>query len=321
MKRLVLAFVLAPASFAGLAVAAAPARADDVDVGFFFGGTTGGHGGSRGFFGIDVRRAYEVGRARVYRQPRVVEAPYAPVVYPPVAYPPVAYPPVAYPPVAYPPVAHPAPVAPTRPAPGLGCQEWIPAHEICRQEVVHEPAVYDERCVPVYDTVEVPVYDEVCVPVFEPVCVPVFDERMVPVYDRVVDPRTGKAKKVLVGQRLERVQVGERTEQRQVGERKERVVVGSRTERVKVGERKEQVLVRPATQRVVEVKDFVPGRFVTVVDRPVRPGTLPGEVMTRAQYEAALAAALATGRDTDAAVVAAPRRGPAMPRSTPVAHR
>jgi len=196
MKRLVLAFVLAPASFAGLAVAAAPARADDVEVGFFFGGTTGGDGGSRGFFGIDVRRAYELGRARVYRQPRVVEAPYAPVAYPPVAYPPVVYP---------------APVAPTYPAPGLACQEWIPAHEVCRHEVVHEPAVYDERCVPVYDTIEVPVYDEVCVPVFEPVCVPVFDERKVPVYDRVVDPRTGKAKKVLVGHRLERVQVGERS--------------------------------------------------------------------------------------------------------------
>lgn len=306
MKRLVLAFVLAPASFAGLAVTAAPARADDVDVGFFFGGTTGGHGGSRGFFGIDVRRAYEVGRARVYRQPRVVEAPYPPVVYPPVAYPPVAYP---------------APVAPTYPAPGLGCQEWIPAHEVCRQEVVDEPAVYDVRCVPVYDTVEVPVYDEVCVPVFEPVCVPVFEERMVPVYDRVLDPRTGKAEKVVVGQRLERVQVGERTEQRKVGERKERVVVGSRTERVKVGERKEQVLVRPATQRVVEVKDFVPGRFVTVVDHPVRPGTLPGEVMTRAQYEAELALAAGAGRDTDASIAGAPRRGPAMPRSVPVAHR
>ncbi|MBL9085567.1 MAG: hypothetical protein JNM10_00350 [Planctomycetia bacterium] len=305
MKRIVLALVLAPASVAGLAASAAPARAGDVEVGFFFGGTSGGRGGSRGFFGVDVRRAYEVGRARVHRQPRVFEGPYAPVVNPPVAYPPVAYP----------------PVAPTYPAPGLACQEWIPAHEVCRHEVVHEPAVYDERCVPVYDTVEVPVYDEVCVPVFEDVCVPVFDERMVPVYDRVVDPRTGKAKKALVGQRLERVKVGERTEQRQVGERKERIVVGSRTERVKVGERKEQVLVRPATQRVVEVKDVVPGRFVTVVDHPVRPGTLPGEVMTRAQYEAALAAALATGRDTDASLGGAPRRGPPMPRSLPVAHR
>ena len=306
MKRLALAFVLVPATVAGLVATAAPARAGDVDVGIFFGGTTGGHGGSRGFFGIDVRRAYEVGRARVYRQPRVVEAP---------------YPPVAYPPVAYPPVAYPAPVEPTYPAPGLGCQEWIPAHEVCRQEVVDEPAVYDVRCVPVYDTVEVPVYDEVCVPVFEPVCVPVFEERMVPVYDRVVDPRTGKAKKVVVGQRLERVQVGERTEQRKVGERKERVVVGSRTERVKVGERKEPVLVRPATQRVVERKDFVPGRFVTVVDHPVRPGTLPGEVMTRAQYEAELALVAASGRDTDASVAGGPRRGPAIPRSIPVAHR
>ena len=131
MKRFALAFVLAPASVLGLVASAAPARADDLDVGVFFGGSSGGHGGSRGFFGIDLRRSFEVGRARVQRQPRVVPAPYAPAAYPPVAYPPVAYPPVAYPPVAYPPVAH--------PAPHLGRQVFIPAHEVCRSEVVCEP--------------------------------------------------------------------------------------------------------------------------------------------------------------------------------------
>jgi len=315
MKRRVLAFVLAPASLLGLVASAPPARADDVEVGFFFGGTTGGRGGSRGlfggsrgFFGIDLRRSFEVERARVYRQPRVVPGPYAPVAYPPVAYPPVAYPPVAYPPVAY-------------PGPDLGCQAWIPAHEVCRTEVVCEPAVYEDRCVPVYDTVEVPVYDVVCVPVFEEVCVPVFDERLVPVYDRVVHPRTGKVKQVVVGERLERVQVGERHEQRQVGERKERVVVGSRTERVQVGERTERVLVRAETKRLIERKELVPGRFVTVVDGRVRPGSLPGEVMTRAQYEAELALVRRDGRDIGASFPGAPRPGPAMPRSLPVAHR
>ncbi len=319
MKRFALAFVLAPASVLGLVASAAPARADDLDVGVFFGGSSGGHGGSRGFFGIDLRRSFEVGRARVQRQPRVVPAPYAPAAYPPVAYPPVAYPPVAYPPVAYPPVAH--------PAPHLGRQVFIPAHEVCRSEVVCEPAVYEDRCVPVYDTVEVPVYDVVCVPVYEEVCVPVFDERRVPVYDRVVHPRTGKVKQVVVGERLERVQVGERHEQRQVGERKERVVVGSRTERVQVGERTERVLVRAETKRVVERKERVPGRFVTVVDASVRPGTVPGEVMTRAEFEAEMALVERSehdGRPADGPFVGGPASRPgdaAVPRRSPTGSR
>lgn len=318
MKSFALACVLAPASVLGLVTTAAPARADDdVEIGVFFGGRSGERGTSGGFFGVDLRRTFEVGRARGFRPPRVLPSPYAPVAYPP-AHPPFYAP--AHPPATY----GPAPALPDFCGPA-----WIPAHEVCRQEVVCEPAVYDERCVPVYDTVEVPVYDVVCVPVFEDVCVPVFDERRVPVVERVVDPRTGKAKKVVVGHRMERVVVGERTEQRQVGERKERVVVGSRTERVKVGERTERVLVRPETTRVIEVKDVVPGRFVTVVDGPVRAGTIAGEVMTRAQYDAELARVADGARDTDAsfgrgagaAPVGSPRRAPGIPRPVPVARR
>lgn len=294
MKRLVLALALVPPSFAGLVATSTSARADDVELGVFFGAATGGHGPGRGYVALDLRRSLDVPRERVVRTPRVLPRPYAPTA---------------------------VPFGPVVAAPTWGGPLWIPEHEVCRTEVVCEPAVYRDRCVPVYGDVEVPVYDEVCVPVFEDVCVPVFEERLVPVYDRVIDPRSGRPRKVLVGTRVERVQVGERAERRKVGERTERVVVGSRTERVKVGERTERVLVRAETTRVVEVRDVVPGRFVTVVDGPVVRGRAPGEVMTRAQYEAEMALVAGVAGRGEGSEGREVRRGPPIPRSVPVAHR
>jgi len=126
---------------------------------------------------------------------------------------------------------------------------YIPAHTVCREEIVCVPAVYEERCVPVYETR--------CVPVYETVCVPVTDW--------VIDPRTGRRHQVVVGERTERVQVGERHET------------------VKVGERHERVLVAAETTRVVTRHETVPGRWVTVCDGGHRGGH-EGEVQTSEAY-------------------------------------
>jgi hypothetical protein len=78
-----------------------------------------------------------------------------------------------------------------RPAPAPcppACEHvFIPAHQVCRVERVREPAVWEDRCVPVY----------------EDRCVPVFEWRV---------DRWGRKQRIQVGTRTERVQVGTRTE-------------------------------------------------------------------------------------------------------------
>jgi hypothetical protein len=161
---------------------------------------------------------------------------------------------------------------------------WLPERTVWREQVVTDPAVYETRRVPVFETVSVPVYDT----------------RRVPVYDVARGPR-------LVGGFETRhgglhVSLGEAGRRVRVGERVERVQVGVRTERVQTGERLDQILVRPATTRVVRVPETIPGRFVLVVDRPhgghrhrdARHGEV--DVMTRVEFEAALAETRPAGR-------------------------
>lgn len=142
---------------------------------------------------------------------------------------------------------------------------YIPPRMVAREEIVCVPAVYDDRCVPVYETRIVPIYETVRVPITQV----------------TVDPRTGRRREVVIGERQERVQVGERTE------------------RVQVGERHERVLVQPETTRVVTRYETVPGRWVTLCDGR-HPGGHVGEVLSTAAYR----------RELDA-TDRAPRHGPA----------
>lgn len=228
---------LAALSLAGFCSLAAPARADDVHLDFGFFGREGHR--SRGFFGFDYRAPI-----RFERAVRPVEpAPFRPPVVP---------------------YAPPVPVAPIGFVAGNGSdrddgcrphREYVPPHVECREESVCEPAVYEDRVVPVFE--------DRCVPIFDVVCVPLFDERRVPIYDVVVDPRTGHRRRVVVGERTERVQIGERKERVKVGERHEQVAVGTRVERV---------LVRAETTRVVKREVWVPGRYVMVLPDERRDG-------------------------------------------------
>jgi len=228
---------LAALSLAGFCALAAPARADDVHFDFGFFGRDGHR--SRGFFGFDYRAPIRFERAARPVEP----APFRPPVAP---------------------YAPPVPVAPIGFVAGNGLdrdddcrphREYVPPHVECREETVCEPAVYEDRVVPVFE--------DRCVPIFDVVCVPLFDERRVPIYDVVVDPRTGHRRRVVVGERTERVQIGER---------KERVKVGERHEQVEVGTRVERVLVRAETTRVVKREVWVPGRYVMVMPDARRDG-------------------------------------------------
>jgi hypothetical protein len=222
-------------STAGLIGTAGDASADD----FTFGISFGSHSKTKGFVGFhagDVRPVH----------PRPIR-PVIPV-----------YPTYPIDPV-YPPM-RPIPPTPVVADCTCDCQRlFIPAHVECRQETVCEPAVYEDRCVPVFE--------QVCVPVYETVCVPVFVERC--------DPHTGRMVKV------------------KIGERRQRVQIGTRMETVKTGERTEHVLVRPETCRTIETKVQVPGRYVLVCDEPVqafdRDGADGLERMDRAQYDAEMA--------------------------------
>ena len=223
MIRLPLATVsVLAASLLGLVALAAPARADDVRFDFGF-GFRDGHT-PRGFFGVDVRVPI-----RVDRPVRVIE---------------------------------PAPYPRDRGFERDACaprREYLPPHMEYRQETVCEPAVYEDRCVPVFE--------DRCIPIFEEVCVPVYEQRRVAIYEWVVDTRTGHRRKVVVGQRIEQVKIGDRTE---------RVKVGDRHEQVEVGTRMERVLVRAETTRVVTREQWIPGRYVMVLPDARRDG-LRGE--------------------------------------------
>ncbi len=175
-------------STAGLLSTAAPASADDFSFGISFGG---GHSRPRGHVGFRTGGSH-------FRPAPIVPGPF----YPRPAYPVPVYPrPIAVP--TYPTLpAYPTyPSYPTQPPPQDDCscecrQVYIPPHEVCRQETVCEPPVYEDRCVPVYESVCVPIYEEQC------------------------DPYTG---------RMVRVQVGQRFERRQTGTRMERVMVRPET--------------------------------------------------------------------------------------------
>jgi hypothetical protein len=202
---------------------------------------------------------------------------YAPPPMPYVA--PPAYPMPAPAPV-YAPMPTPAPVAAPAPAcgpcatPTAPCclRVYVPPTTVIRETTVCEPAAYEEKRIPVYEDATVPVYEEKTVSTYEDRCVPIFEDRC--------DPATGATTRVHVGDRTERVVVGERME---------RVVVGTRIERTQVGERIERVLVRPETKRLVRVPETLPGRYVVVCEsHDHRHASHEGEVMTRAQYGAAM---------------------------------
>jgi hypothetical protein len=195
----------------------------------------------------------------------------------------------------------PAPVAP--PVPAFGQRLWVPPHRALASETVCDPAVYDERLVPVFESRRVPVHETVEVPVFRVVQVPVYEDRVVPVYGSVWQPSRsvlvgphggvsgahgGRERLVQVGTRVERVQVGTRLERVQTGTRAERVQVGERVERVQVGTRVERVLVRPEICREVTRLVEVPGRWVVVVDDPRRAGGPGDDLWTWREYAEAL---------------------------------
>ena len=259
----------------GLLVSSAPASADGFGFGFgvgFGGGHSSHHGRSHRRHGGDDAVAAGIGfltgvviGAAIEHSSRPRHVVYAP---PPVMYapPPVAYGPA---PVYYapPPVAY----APPPPAPAVAyaphvdpcaccCRVYVPPRTTWREETVCEPAVSEDRCVPVYEDVEVPVCEMVPVPVYEQCCDPVTKEMVA-------------------------VKVGERLESRQVGTRLDRICVGTRVERV---------VVRPATTRVVRVPETVPGHYVTVCES--RGHRHEGQVWTRSQYESAIVVAGARER-------------------------
>ena len=225
---------LAAASLLGLAGFAAPARADDIHIDFGFGFRDGRtHGG---FFGVGVETP-----VRFTPRPRVIvdPAPFYPGFH--------AYPARRADPTI---VVDPAPWARDGGRGRDDCeprQEFIPAHLECRPETICEPAVYEDRCIPVFE--------DRCVPVYEEVCVPLYEDRRVPITEWVIDARTGRRHMIVIGMRNERVKVGDRTE---------RVKVGDRHEQVQVGTRMERVLVRAEVTRVVNHEEWVPGRYVTV---------------------------------------------------------
>ena len=126
-------------------------------------------------------------------------------------------------------------------------REYVPAHLETRQETVLEPAVYEDRRVPVYETRTVPVFRQVELPIFE--------TRRVPIIGWIADPFSGQRRRVVLGHRLESVRVGGRIEQ---------IEVGRRTESVLVGTRMEHVLVRAESSRIVTREIWVPGRYLIV---------------------------------------------------------
>ncbi len=228
---------LATASLLGLVAFAAPARADDVHIDFGVGFRDGR--APSGFFGIGVGTSAHAPRPRVHVEP----VPYVPVR--------PANPGRQFVPEGSAPFGAPAFGAHDgdggRHRGGFEpAREFIPAHLEVRSVTVCEPAVYEDRLVPVFE--------DRCVPIYDVVCIPLFENHVVPVYKRVVDPRSGRSHKVVVGQR---------TEQVKVGERKERVKIGERHEQVEVGTRMERVLVRAEVTRVVNHEEWVPGRYVT----------------------------------------------------------
>ncbi len=252
-----------------LVSSAAPASADGFGFGFgvgFGGGHSNHHRSHRRHHGGDDAVAAGIGfltgvvigaaiehssrpRHVVYAPPPVMYAPPPVVYYPPPAPPPPAYVAYAPPPVPYAP-AHADPCA-------CCCRVYVPPRTTWHEETVCEPAICEDRCVPVYEDVEVPVCEMVPVPVYEQCCDPVTREMVA-------------------------VKVGERLESRQVGTRRDRVCVGTRVERV---------VVRPATTRVVRIPETVPGHYVTVCES--RGHRHEGEVWTRPQYESAIVVASA----------------------------
>ena len=169
------------------------------------------------------------------------------------------------------------------------CVVYLPPHEVCHEESVCVPPVYEVCTRPVYEDRCVPVYEDVCVPVYEDRCVPVYETICVPIYRTVCDPRTGREHRVHVGDRQKRVKVGDRHEQVKVGERHETVRTGDRHEQVQVGTRNERVLVQAESTRVVVRSEQVAGRYVTLVTDPVLARRAGPGAMTPAEYAAEMA--------------------------------
>jgi hypothetical protein len=234
MKRVSLAVLsLAVPSLVGLAATAAPARADDLHLDFGFGVRDGRV--RDGYVGVGTDRPVD-------RPIRVTPAPLPRYVPPTI-------------------VTDPAPW-PRRD--GFDDRDrrrvYVPPHLERRTETVCEPAIYEDRLVPVYEDRVVPVFDDRRVPVYREIGVPVFEDRLVPTFQMVLD-RHGRPSRVQIGVHTEHVRVGDRTERVQVGTRLDRVQVGERHEQVQIGTRTERVLVRAETCRVVEREVWVDGRY------------------------------------------------------------
>ena len=133
-------------------------------------------------------------------------------------------------PPAYTPAPQQAPCAPPQQAP---CEQdspiYVPETTGWQERTVVERAVYETRCVPEYADVQVPV----------------FENRRVPVYGegQSCDPVTGARTQVVVGERIQRVQVGTRLARRFVGQHCEKVCV------------------RPEVTRRVRVPVTIPGHY------------------------------------------------------------
>jgi hypothetical protein len=270
--------VVSLVSLAGLAISAAPARAGDVVIGF-------GAGDGHGYVGGGVRIPERRFRPPTIHWPRVrldsitVEAtPYT-----------TSYPtadPAPFTPTPY--VADPTPTGPFAPYPAGAVEDggagrpghgrfdgdgrfggdrrdgrvFIPEHDVVIEQAVVDPAIYEDRAVPVFSTVRVPIYENVSVPIYGYRSLPLDRQQ------RFYGPQAVQSVRVQVGERLERVPAGQRIE---------------------------HVLVRPETTRVIRRVEHVAGRFVTVIDETGdrrgldRDPRLAGDVLTREEFEREMA--------------------------------
>src|SRR5438477_5990023 len=157
MIRVLSRTAFAIGSAAAVAVAVPAARADDVGVGFF----GGGHDHT-GFVALEVGGHLHRPHVRMPRihWPRVsfdvtaYPAPSSP--YPAGALPePGPSAPMGLPyPMPFPADSAGGPYPSSPPVGDLSaCREWIPAHDVAREETVCDPAVYADRVVPVFQTV------------------------------------------------------------------------------------------------------------------------------------------------------------------------
>jgi hypothetical protein len=273
--------VVSLASLAGLTMAAAPARAGDVVIGF---GAGDGHGYVGGGARIPERRF----RPPTIHWPRVrldaVAFESTTFESPPIE--PTAYP-TEYPMGGFARGDGDREVHGRFDGDGRGSSDnrvFIPEHDVVTETTVVDPAVCEDRVVPVFATVRGPVYENVTVPIYETRRLPM-DRR-----ERFYGPPAERFVRVKVGERFERVQVGERTE------------------RVPVGQRVEHVLVRPESTRVVPRVEHVAGRFVIVIDERAdhgdrgdgrgfdREARLRGEVLTREEFQREMALVAGTHR-------------------------